>query len=65
MNQCSKCRSYAVNEDPARDLCDVCYYKIPLLDLLAVIHRDGGQYVIEHGLKKAVEKAKKLCLKEK
>ena len=29
-----------------------------LLDLLAIIHRDGGQYVGEHGIKKAVEDAK-------
>lgn len=29
-----------------------------LRDLLAVIHRDGGHYVEEHGLDKAIEDAK-------
>ena len=31
-----------------------------LLDLLAVIHRDGGHYVQKHGLAKAVIDAMKL-----
>jgi hypothetical protein len=34
-----------------------------LLNLLAVIHRDGGHYVAEHGLKKAVKDALKLSSK--
>ena len=31
-----------------------------LLNLLAVIHRDGGHYVNDHGLKKAIEDAIKI-----
>jgi len=32
-------------------------HKDALLDLLAVIHRDGGQYVANHGLEKAIKDA--------
>lgn len=32
-------------------------YKRLLLNLLAVVHRDGGQYVEEHGIYKAQEDA--------
>lgn len=35
-------------------------YKHYLLDLLAIIHRDGGHYVSEYGLKKAVADAIKI-----
>ena len=28
MNQCTKCRSYAMNEHPESGLCDVCYWKV-------------------------------------
>jgi len=31
-----------------------------LRNLLAVIHRDGGQYVEEHGLEQAVKDAEKI-----
>lgn len=51
------CGSYAINDAPSTGLCDVCLYKIPLLDLLARIHRDGGQYTEKNGLEKAVEDA--------
>lgn len=57
MTKCDKCHSFAINQDPDRNLCDVCYYKIPLFNLLAVIHRDGGHYVEDHGVKKAVRDA--------
>ena len=57
--KCCRCHSFAINIDPKRNLCDVCYYKRPLLDLLAVIHRDGGHYTEKHGLEKSVEDAKK------
>ena len=56
--KCEKCHSHAVNIDPNQRLCDVCYYKIPLLNLLAMIH--GGRYVPKHGLKKAIKDAKKI-----
>ena len=32
-----------------------------LLDLLAVLHRDGGHYTAEHGIKKSVEAALKIA----
>lgn len=32
-------------------------WRMQLLILLAVIHRDGGRYVVEHGPEKAVEDA--------
>ncbi len=37
---------------------DMHNYKDLLLDLLAILHRDGGHYVGKHGLEKAVEDAK-------
>ena len=58
--KCIRCHSYAINLDPVRELCDVCYYKRPLLDLLAIIHRDGGQAVLELGLENAIEEAKRI-----
>lgn len=36
-----------------------------LLNLLAVIHRDGGHYVSEHGILKAFEDAKRIVLNER
>jgi len=57
------CGSYAVNlakHDKTKDICDVCYYKIPLMNLLAYIHRDGGHYTAEHGLEKSVKDAKEV-----
>jgi len=36
------------------------YYKNHLLNLLAIMHRDGGHYVGEHGVDKAVEDAAKV-----
>jgi hypothetical protein len=32
-------------------------YRRSLFDLLAVVHRDGGHYTVEHGLEKSVEDA--------
>ena len=57
MTKCDKCHSFAVNKDTELKLCDVCYYKIPLLDLLAVVHRDGGHYTERYGLQKSVKDA--------
>ena len=34
-------------------------------DLLAVIHRDGGHYQIEHGEEKAIEDAKSVVLTDR
>lgn len=34
-------------------------YYTKLMDLLAVIHRDGGQYTAQHGLQKSWEDAMK------
>lgn len=38
-------------------------YETLLLDLLAVLHRDGGHYVGEHGLRKAYNDAIDKALK--
>ena len=35
-------------------------FKHELLELLCVIHRDGGHYIAEHGLAKAIEDAHKV-----
>jgi hypothetical protein len=35
-------------------------YRRPLLDILAVVHRDGGHYTVDHGLEKSVEDALKI-----
>ncbi len=34
MNTCKNCGSMAINEDEDGVLCDVCYYKISLLNFL-------------------------------
>lgn len=60
MKQCRICNSYALNIALESELYDVCYYKNHLMNLLAIVHRDGGQYVGEHGLDKAVEDAKQI-----
>jgi len=62
MKQCksSGCTSMAVNVDPDRELCDVCFYKIPLRDLLAVIHRDSGDYTWKYGIKKSAADASRI-----
>ena len=57
MERCKNCGSYLINDDRKSGLCDVCLYKIPLMNLLARVHRDGGQYVEKHGLQKAVADA--------
>jgi len=62
MSKVCKCGSFAINKDPVRELCDVCYYKRPLLDLLAIIHGDGGQYTGEWGLSKSVKDAIKIVV---
>ena len=41
------------------------YYEHLLNELLAIIHRDGGHYVQEHGIEKAVEGAIKIINKER
>ena len=33
-----------------------------LLNLLAIIHRDGGHYVAEHGIVKAIKDAQKIVV---
>jgi hypothetical protein len=30
MKQCTRCNSFALNEDPELKLCDVCFYRVPL-----------------------------------
>ena len=55
-----ECGSSAINEDPDNEFCDICYYKIPLLNILARIHRDGGHYTSRHGLKRAVKDAERI-----
>lgn len=36
-----------------------------LMNLLAVIHRDGGHYVSEHGFEKATEDAMNVIIEER
>ena len=40
-------------------------YEHLLNELLAIIHRDGGHYVQEHGIEKAVEDAINIINKER
>ena len=51
------CGSYALNVKEESGFCDVCYYKIPLLNLLARVHGDGGHYTDEHGVSASVADA--------
>lgn len=64
MKQCDNCHSFALNIDPNRIFCDVCYYKFMLSGLLAVIFRDGGKTLVELGYPIAVEKAKRIVSEE-
>ena len=41
------------------------YYKHLLLNLLAVIHRDGGHYETEHGTARACADAEKIVIAER
>ena len=59
MKSCIQCYGLKIVEDPEEMLCDECYYKDKLFNLLAIIHRDNGEYTKEHGLEKSVEDAKK------
>lgn len=52
---CADCRDAA--KEPQPD------YKHLLFNLLAVIHRDGGHYVAEHGVEKASADAEQLSSK--
>ena len=36
------------------------YYKRKLLNILAVTHRDGGQYTAEHGIEKSTKDAQQI-----
>jgi len=47
--ECSRCGTVRPNEAPD--------YKYLLLNLLAVIHGDGGHYTHDHGVEKSVEDA--------
>lgn len=51
------CNSMAINVDPDKKFCDVCFYRRPLMNILAVIHRDGGEYTYKHGIKKSTSEA--------
>jgi len=49
--------------DKNLELLELYYnHKRLLLDLLAVIHRDGGHYVAEHGIDQATEDATEIVV---
>lgn len=54
MIKCRSCDSFALNIAPESGYCDVCYYRNKLFNLLAVVHRDGGQYTYLHGVEESV-----------
>ena len=60
MKSCEICYSMTMNVDPKEELCDTCYYKNHLHNLLALIYGDGGDYVSDYGLEKAVEEAERI-----
>jgi hypothetical protein len=43
-----------------KELSELLRRKVQLEDLLCIIHRDGGQYIGEHGLEKAVRDARSI-----
>ena len=65
MKSCEICYSMSMNIDPKKELCDTCYYKDRLHNLLAIIHRDGGKFVLENGLEKATEAAEEVLTVQK
>ena len=62
MEHCRMCGSWGINTISDPKLCDACYYKNHPMNLLAIIHRDGGQYVGKHGMDKAVEDGKQIVV---
>lgn len=65
MKSCESCYSTSINVDPKKEVCDTCYYKYHLHNLLAIIHRDGGRFVLENGLEKAIEAADEILTVQK
>lgn len=54
LSKCEKCESVTINVDEKSGICEVCYYRIPLLQLLSVIHDDpNNKYVDVAGVSKA------------
>jgi len=51
------CNSMAINVDPNGKFCDVCYYRRPLISLLAIVHRDDGEYTSKIGIEKSTSEA--------
>ena len=62
MSRCT-CGSYATNIDPKEELCDVCFYRHHAMNLLAVIHRDGGHHTTKVGFKKSCTDAEDVVLR--
>jgi len=55
MKQCKECESVTINVNEKTGICECCYYRTPLLDLLSVIHNDpDNKYVDVAGLNGAV-----------
>lgn len=52
--------SYEQEESDCAHIVESMGYENALRNLLAIIHRDGGHYAAEHGIKKAVEDAHKV-----
>ena len=42
-------------DDPIHTVKEPIDYENELKELLCVLHRDGGHYIQEHGIKKAIE----------
>jgi len=55
---CYRCGNKAGNLD--KDLCDCCFWRHSLYDLLAIIHRDGGAYTQGNGVHKSIEDANEI-----
>jgi len=71
MPNCNMCNSFAVNVDPERELCDVCFYKKPLFDILEHIYCDLNKkyidkdYLNEKDTRKLVKRAIDIIFKPK
>ena len=61
-NRTASCdiRRESVKRSSREHSCNLCYYKDKLLNMLAVVHRDGGHYTEEYGIKKSVEDVTKI-----
>jgi hypothetical protein len=58
LRKCKVCESVTVNVDEKTETCEVCLYRVPLLQILTLIHEDPDEkYIDVAGIQKATNDA--------